>query len=34
MVESGMTDCGKPIPVKKGDAMTISAVYDLKLHPL
>jgi hypothetical protein len=29
-----MSDCGKPIPVKKGDAMTITAVYDLKLHPL
>ncbi|KAF1817145.1 hypothetical protein P152DRAFT_9558 [Eremomyces bilateralis CBS 781.70] len=31
---SNMTRCAEPIPVKKGDYITMTAVYDLKLHPL
>jgi hypothetical protein len=29
-----MTFCGKNIPIKKGDVVTLDSVYDLKTHPL
>jgi hypothetical protein len=29
-----MTECNKPIPVKKGDKLKIEATYDTKEHPL
>jgi hypothetical protein len=29
-----MSPCGKNIPIKKGDVLTINSVYDLKTHPL
>jgi hypothetical protein len=31
---SFMTDCRGPFPVKKGDNLTLRAVYDLSKHPL
>jgi hypothetical protein len=31
---SSMTDCLKPIPVKKGDLLEIEANYDLTQHPV
>ncbi|KAF1812280.1 hypothetical protein P152DRAFT_449551 [Eremomyces bilateralis CBS 781.70] len=31
---SNMNRCPEPIPIKKGDYITMTAVYDLKLHPL
>jgi len=31
---SSMGYCDGPIPVKKGDALTMSTIYDLKAHPL
>jgi hypothetical protein len=31
---SYMTDCAGPFPVKKGDYVTLRAVYDLSKHPL
>jgi hypothetical protein len=31
---SFMTDCAGPFPVKKGDTVTLRAVYDLSKHPL
>ncbi|KAF1991429.1 hypothetical protein K402DRAFT_125257 [Aulographum hederae CBS 113979] len=31
---SGMGECGKSIPVKKGDSLKMSSVYDLAAHPL
>jgi hypothetical protein len=30
---SGMTGCLKPIPVKKGDKMSVEAFYDVEKHP-
>jgi hypothetical protein len=29
-----MSECSKPIAVKKGDILTVSATYDTKNHPL
>jgi hypothetical protein len=29
-----MSKCENNIPVKKGDILTMSSVYDLKTHPL
>jgi hypothetical protein len=29
-----MSTCTDPIQVKKGDQMTVTAYYDLNLHPL
>jgi len=29
-----MTFCGKNIPIKKGDVVTMDSIYDLKAHPL
>ena len=29
-----MSTCVDPIQVKKGDQMTVTAYYDLSLHPL
>jgi hypothetical protein len=29
-----MTPCDGPLPVKKGDKLSFSGVYDLKAHPL
>jgi hypothetical protein len=29
-----MSLCPKPIPVKKGDYMTVSSLYDVAAHPL
>jgi hypothetical protein len=31
---SSMTTCWGPFPVKKGDTLTLSAIYDLSKHPL
>jgi hypothetical protein len=31
---SSMSSCRDPVPVKKGDVMTIVSVYDTSLHPL
>jgi len=31
---SSMTTCWGPYPVKKGDTLTLSAIYDLSKHPL
>jgi hypothetical protein len=31
---AGMNDCTKPIKVKKGDAITMKSVYDIKKHPM
>jgi hypothetical protein len=31
---SEMTHCRGPIPVKKGDILTMTAEYDLTKHPL
>lgn len=31
---SSMTTCTGPFDVKKGDTMTLTAVYDLSAHPL
>jgi hypothetical protein len=33
-VIAGMSFCDKVIPVKKGDWITMSSVYDLTKHPL
>jgi hypothetical protein len=29
-----MSRCNQPIPVKKGDAITVTSLYDLELHPM
>jgi hypothetical protein len=29
-----MTFCGQNYPIKKGDVVTLTSVYDLKTHPL
>jgi len=31
---SAMSSCGEPIAVKRGDLLTMVAVYDLAKHPL
>ncbi len=31
---SAMTDCNNVVPLKKGDSLTMKAIYDLKKHPL
>jgi hypothetical protein len=31
---TGMTTCSGPFPVKKGDTLSMAAIYDLKKHPL
>jgi hypothetical protein len=31
---SSMSSCSKEIPVKKGDVLTMSSIYDLVKHPL
>lgn len=31
---TGMSTCKGPFDVKKGDTLTLAAVYDLKAHPL
>jgi hypothetical protein len=31
---SAMTDCNNAVPLKKGDILTMKAIYDLKKHPL
>ena len=33
-VIAGMSFCDKVVPVKKGDWITMSSVYDLTKHPL
>jgi hypothetical protein len=30
---SGMSECNDLIPIKKGDSLTIAAIYDLETHP-
>jgi hypothetical protein len=30
---TGMSDCQGPLPIKKGDTITMSADYDLEAHP-
>jgi len=34
MTISAMTECNKPIEVKKGDVIVTEAIYDTDLHPL